>query len=67
MTKFITPSHDPFERISVPIELEAGRTPEPVWTLLEKMKSLIYAGIRTLNHPASADEFVSEQSSYFQR
>jgi hypothetical protein len=38
---------------------------EPVWAFLEKIKSLAPVGIRTPNHPASADEFVSEKFSFF--
>jgi len=68
MAKFIPPPPSLYfhERNPVPIVLEAGWTPEPVWTFLEKIKSLIHVGIQTPNHPASADEFVSEKSSYFQ-
>ena len=47
----------PRERTPVPNALEAGWTPDPVWTFLEKIKSLTPVRIRNPNHPASADEF----------
>jgi hypothetical protein len=35
------------ERTSVPIELEAGWAPEPIWTFRKREKSLDSIGIRT--------------------
>ena len=40
--------------LPMPWYKEAGWSPEPVWTILEKRKSLTFAEVQTADRPASS-------------